>query len=322
MMLRVLLFGTLLLSGALAQGPVRGAAEPPAKPNAQKPNAQKPVAQKPVAKKPVAKKPTAQKPVAKSAVPKSMAPELSSEAKIAFRDARKLEKDSRKASGPARSRKLELAASAYDRLVAKFEAEPQVAAQAAWYAAELWRRHGSAPLAEKDYLFAAKQHAVRYGQRGLLAAADMQRRQLRTEDAMTTYAQAEVVDARTGHAQTARLWMARMLLSDGKVDLAIERFQGALESAPSPRRAIDAADYLAKAWIIKGDLDSAGFVIDHAEKVVHGEKHGDPIVAERLRRAFERMGAKKALERALDEKHGAAKDAVRLDEHRRSQAGK
>ncbi|MGK0303934.1 MAG: tetratricopeptide (TPR) repeat protein, partial [Planctomycetota bacterium] len=213
-------------------------------------------------------------------------------------------------------------AAAFDRLVAKFESEPQVAAQAAWHAAELWRRHGSAPLAEKDYLFAAKAHAVRYGQRGLLAAADMQRRQLRTEDAMKTYAKAEAVDPRTGRAQSARLWMARMLLTAGKVDLAIERFQGALESSPSPRQAIDAADYLAKAWIVKGDLDSAGFVIDHAEKVVEGEKHGDPIVAERLRRAFQRMGAKKALQRALDEKYDTAKDAVRLDEHRRRKAGR
>ncbi|MGK0204351.1 MAG: tetratricopeptide (TPR) repeat protein [Planctomycetota bacterium] len=307
MMLRVVIVGALLLGSALAQGPVREAVGKPARP---------------VAKKAVANKPVANKPVAKRAVPKSMAPKLSADARVAFGEARKLEKDSRKVSGPARSRRLELAAAAFDRLVAKFESEPQVAAQAAWHAAELWRRHGSAPLAEKDYLFAAKAHAVRYGQRGLLAAADMQRRQLRTEDAMKTYAKAEAVDPRTGRAQSARLWMARMLLTAGKVDLAIERFQGALESSPSPRQAIDAADYLAKAWIVKGDLDSAGFVIDHAEKVVEGEKHGDPIVAERLRRAFQRMGAKKALQRALDEKYDTAKDAVRLDEHRRRKAGR
>ena len=292
MMLRVVMIGALLLGSLMAQGSVREADPAPAKP------------------------------VAKRVVPKSMAPKLSAEARLAFAEARQLEKNSRKVSGPARSRKLELAASCFDRLVAKFEAEPQVAAQAAWHAAELWRRHGSAPLAEKDYLFAAKAHAVRYGQRGLLAAADMQRRQLRTEDAMATYAQAERVDPRTGRAQSARLWMARMLLTDGKVEQAIERFQAALESAPSPRQAIDAADYLAKAWIIKGDLKAAGFVIDHAQKLVDGERGGDPIVAERLRRAFDRMSAKKALQRALDQKTGAAKDAVRLDEHRRREAAK
>ncbi|MFT4515085.1 MAG: hypothetical protein ACI91B_003798, partial [Planctomycetota bacterium] len=206
MMLRVVIVGALLLGSALAQGPVREAVGKPARP---------------VANKPVANKPVANKPVAKRAVPKSMAPKLSADARVAFGEARKLEKDSRKVSGPARSRRLELAAAAFDRLVAKFESEPQVAAQAAWHAAELWRRHGSAPLAEKDYLFAAKAHAVRYGQRGLLAAADMQRRQLRTEDAMKTYAKAEAVDPRTGRAQSARLWMARMLLTAGKVDLAI-----------------------------------------------------------------------------------------------------
>ena len=312
MMLRVVMIGALLLGSLMAQGSVREAEPAPAKP------------------------------VAKRVVPKSMAPKLSAEARLAFAEARQLEKNSRKVSGPARSRKLELAASCFDRLVAKFEAEPQVAAQAAWHAAELWRRHGSAPLAEKDYLFAAKAHAVRYGQRGLLAAADMQRRQLRTEDAMATYAQAERVDPRTGRAQSARLWMARMLLTDGKVEQAIERLQAALESAPSPRlmqlmprtavtgaydhgsyAALErVADHLAKAWIIKGDLKAAGFVIDHAQKLVDGERGGDPIVAERLRRAFDRMSAKKALQRALDQKTGAAKDAVRLDEHRRREASK
>lgn len=301
MMLRVVMLGSLLLGSALAQGSVREALQKPAKPVVQN---------------------GAQQSAAQQSVLKSMAPKLSAEAKAAFGEARQLEEGSRKVSGPARSRKLELAALAFDRLVTKFELEPQVAAQAAWYAAELWRRHGSAPLAERGYLFAARSHAVRYGQRALLAAGDMQRRQLRTEVAMKTYAKAEAVDPRTGRAQSARLWIARILLTDGKVDQAIERFQGALESAPSPRQAIDAADYLAKAWIVKGDLESAGFVIDHAEKVVDGEQHGDPIVAEQLRRAFQRMGAKKALRRALDEKNGAAKDAVRLDEHRRSKAGK
>lgn len=262
----------------------------------------------------------AEKPATKRIMPKYDAPKLTSEARSAIAEARKLAKAVRGKTGAGRSRQLELAASAFDSLVAKFEAEPAAAALAAWSAAESWRRHGSAPLAEKDYLHAAKCDPVRYGQRGLLGAADMQRRQQRVEDAIKTYEKAEAVDPRTGRAQKARLWVARILLKSNKVDAAIERFQGALESAPSPRQAIDAADYLAKAWIQKGDLDSAGFVIDHAEKVVHEQKHEDPIVAEQLRRAFERMSAKRALQRARDAKNNAAKDAVRLDEHRRKRA--
>lgn len=247
-------------------------------------------------------------------------PKLSEEARKAIAEARQLEKETRKVTGPARSRKLELAAAAFDRLVAKFDAEPEAAALSAWLAAGVWRRHGSEPLAEKDYLYAAKKNALRYGQRGLLGAADMQRRQQRVEDAMKTYAMAEAVDPRTSSAQQARLWMARMLQASNQIDAAIEKFQAALESAPSPRQAIDAADYLAKAWIVKGDLDSAGFVIDHAQQLVDNEQGGDAVAVERLRRAFERMSAKKALRRAQDEKSGAAKDAVRLEEHRRSKA--
>ncbi|MFN3242690.1 MAG: tetratricopeptide repeat protein [Planctomycetota bacterium] len=245
------------------------------------------------------------------------APKLSDAARAAIGEARALAKASRGKNGPERARSLELAASAFDRCVARFEAEPRAAALAAWSAAELWRRHGSLLLAEKDYLHAASCDAPRYGQRGLLGAADMQRRQQRLEEAMKSYAAAEKVDPATSRAQRARLWMARMLQSQDKIDAAIARFQAALESAPSPRQAIDAADFLAKAWIVKGDLESAGFVIEHAEKLVREHEDGDPIVAERLRRACQRMSARKALQRALDDKHDAAGDAVRLDEHRR-----
>ena len=252
---------------------------------------------------------------------KLTAPKLSAEARTAIQEARKLEKEARKVTGPARSRKLEVAAAQFDRLVAKFEAEPEAAALAAWTAAGIWRRHGSAPLAEKDYLYAAKTNAARYGQRALLGAADMQRRQERVEDAMKTYALAEAVDPRSSNAQEARLWVARMLQGSNQIDAAIEKFQAALESAPSARQGIDAADYLAKAWIVKGDLDAAGFVIDHAEKLVASEQDGDAVLAERLRRAFERMSARKALQRALDEKTGVKQDAVRLDADLRRGAG-
>ena len=87
--------------------------------------------------------------------------------------------------------------------------------------------------------------------------------------------------------------------------------------APTPRQEIDTADFLAKAWIAKGDLESAEAVIAHAEKVAARHRDGDPVVAERLRRAAERLSARRALRRALDERHDAAGDAVRLDEHRR-----
>ncbi len=252
-----------------------------------------------------------------SAQVESPAPAPRAAVRAALGKARGLAALARRQMGPARSRALEQAAAAYDRCVARFEATPAVAAFAAWSAAELWRRHGSMLLAEKDYLHAARWDPRRYGQRGLLGAADMQRRQRRPEDARKTYREAERIDPRTGYAHRARLWLARMLQADGELDRAIEGYQAALESAPTPRRAVEVADLLAKAWIAKGDLESAGFVLEHVEQLVRDAGSQNDRESEWLRRASREMPARKALQRALDKVRDAGGDAVRLDDHLR-----
>ncbi|MFK7740778.1 MAG: hypothetical protein AB8H80_10675 [Planctomycetota bacterium] len=266
----------------------------------------------------VVEKPAGKGGVAAQAKP----PRLSAEARAELKQARALVKACRGLTGPERSHRLEAAASKYDGLVARFAKEPRAAAEAAWAAAQLWRRHGSLPLAEKDYLHAASCDAARYAQRGLLGAADMQRRQERLESAFATYAKAEAVDAGTSRAQLARLWVARMLQSSGRLDAAIEKFQAALESAPTVRQSIGAADYLARAWLAKDDLESCEAVLDHIDKVVAAHEARDPIERERLRLALMRMSSRKALQRARDSKNGAAADAVRLDEHRRGRSSR
>ena len=252
-----------------------------------------------------------------SAQVESPAPAPRAAVRAALGEARGLAALARRQMGPARSRALEQAAAAYDRCVARFEATPAVAAFAAWSAAELWRRHGSMLLAEKDYLHAARWDPRRYGQRGLLGAADMQRRQRRPEDARKTYREAERIDPRTGYAHRARLWLARMLQAEGELDRAIEGYQAALESAPTPRRAVEVADLLAKAWIAKGDLASAGFVLDHVDELVRDHSGGDREEAARLRRASAAMTARAALQRARDKERGVGRDALRLDAHLR-----
>lgn len=239
-------------------------------------------------------------------------------ARSALAEARELAAAVRGQSGPERDYALEQAAKAFDAVAARFAAEPPVAAQAAWTAALLWRSQGSLALAEHDYLAAAAADPGRYGQRALLGAADMQRRQQRADEAMATYARAAAVDQRTARAQEARLWQARMLLAAERFDDAIERFQAALESAPSPSQAIVTADWLAQAWLRKGDLDAADRAVAHARKVVDDAGDDDPVATARLQRAFERMPVRRALQRARDEQNDAAGDAVRLDEHRRA----
>jgi len=260
--------------------------------------------------------------VGKVGVGKQGVGKIGASARAAIRKARAMLVASGEETAAERSRRLELAARALDQLVADFADEPAAAAMAAWHAAETWRRHGSPPLAEKGYLRAARLNAPRYGQRGLLRAADMQRRQQRVADATKTYRRAEAADPRTAYAQDARVWVARMLLANQQVEQAIARLQAALESAPSPSMAIETADHLAKAWIVKGDLESAGFVIDHARQLAADASGDDPVMAERLDRAYTRMRAHRALQRARDDKFGAKQDAVRLDAHRKRSASR
>ncbi len=219
----------------------------------------------------------------------------------------------RAASAADRAVALEAAAGAYDQVAAVFAGEPAVGSVAAITAAELWRQHGSLPLAEKGYLLAARLDVARYGQRALLGAADMQRRQQRTDEAMATYGKVASLDPGSARAQDARLWQARMLQGAGRLDEAIVAFQGALESADRGAETIEACNWLALAWIDKNDLDAAGHVLAHAEQHVAGAAGEDPVAVERLQQALDGMSAKKALQRAKDERHEAGKDAAALE---------
>lgn len=245
------------------------------------------------------------------------AAKMSVEGREALAQCRESAKAAKRVRGKERAEVLQNAASAYDRVAGGFVGEPVVAARAAYEAAELWRRHGSLPLAEKDYLLAAKTDEGTFGQRGWIGAADMQRRMKRLDDALASYRKAITFAPGSAHAQRARLELARLMRDKDRLDDAVALAQVALESARPGRQTIDAADLLAMLWIAKGDLDAAGRALGHAEKAIEGLDNGDPVVAERLRKAVLLMPARRALQRALDEKNDAAGDAVRLDAARR-----
>jgi tetratricopeptide (TPR) repeat protein len=252
-------------------------------------------------------------PIAEAAAAKAHRQTFSDAGKAALQKSKDLATAVRGLHGPERVKALEVAATAYDGVVAAFAQEPAVAAVAAINGADLWRQQGSLPLAEKDYLLAAQLDAPRYAQRGLLGAADMQRRQKRVDEAMATYAKVVTVDGGSSRAQDARLWQARLLQTMERIDEAIAAFQGALETADPGRETIEAANFLALAWVEKGDLDAAGRAVEHAEQAVATMGEEDPIVVERLKKALETMSAKKALQRARDKANGAAGDAIRLE---------
>jgi tetratricopeptide (TPR) repeat protein len=244
---------------------------------------------------------------------------ISQAGRAALAAAKELAGKARGLAGPERAAALEAAAKAHDEIAAKFAGEPAVAAAAAFAAGELWQKQGSLALAEAGYLLAARLDAARYAQRGLLGAADMQRRQRRLDEAMATYQQAEKIEPGSSRAQEARLWQARLLQGRERLDEAIVMFQAALECADPGAQTIEACNFLALAWIDKGDLDAAGRVLEHAEQSVAAMEEEDPIVQDRLQKALEAMSARKALRRARDKRDEVGKQAAALEASRARQ---
>lgn len=256
-------------------------------------------------------KPPVTKPVAIKAPPKVS---TSPAAKAALQAAKELAGKVKGTEGPVHTAALEVAAKAYDQVATDFANESQVASRARYEAGDLWRRHNSLALAEQDFLQAAELDPVHFAQRGLLGAADMQRRQKQMEKALETYGKAIAAEPATSRAQEARLWQGRVLQGLGRVDDAIAAFQTALEAASRPRQVIEASDYLAKAMIKKGDYEAAARAIQHAEAAIAEADASDPVEVERLRKALEGMGARKALQRAQDKQQKPGQDAQKLEE--------
>lgn len=215
--------------------------------------------------------------------------------------------------GDAQLAALKSAAEAYDRAAKETANEPKASAQAAYTAGELWRRHGSVAEAERCYLMAVQLDAERYAQRGKLAAADMQRRAEKFEAALATYRDAASVEPATARAQTARLWVGRVLQSMGRDVDAVVALRAAVASATTTSQTIEAINFLASALVAGGDLDGAARALAQADAAVSTAIVEKPEESERLHRALESMTARRALQRAQDKSLDAASDAAQLE---------
>ncbi len=241
----------------------------------------------------------------------------SAEARRALGEVAAAEDSIKGLKGPERQQAIESAATRYEQVAASFAAE-RAASATAWYkAGELWRRGGSLAKAESAYEKALQNDDGRYRERALFQRAGMQRRQKKFDEAIASYQSAATVKPSSTRAHEARLWIARCLSSAGKPDEAIREFRAALESSNTPRRIIDASNYLAKALIAKGDLVGARAAIEHAEKSSRSAIDQGGAEGERTRKALEKMSARKALQRARDKANRAGADAVQLERDRR-----
>lgn len=242
---------------------------------------------------------------------------VSAAGRTALQRCRELARRVRDRSGSERLTALAEAAANYDRVADGFAREPRVAARAAFAAAELWRRHGSLAIAERSYGAAALLDRGRYGARGLLGVADMQRRQGRRPAALSSYSAVIEGFPAAGYAQQARLARARLLRSMGRLETAVGGARAALECARPGRQLFDACNLLALLLIESGDLAAAESALAHARKSIAAAPGDDPITRQRWQKAVDGLSGWRALRRAKDRATGAARDAVRFDQDRR-----
>ena len=244
------------------------------------------------------------------------AAKLSDAAKAGLRQAKELAAKTKGLKGPARQAALEAAAARYETLAGELDGEAPAQATAWFEAGELWRRHGSLAKAETSYGSALGVDTGRYRERALFELAQMQRRQKKLDAAIENYAKAAKVKPTSNRAHTARLWIARCLESKGDAERAVASFRAALEASERPVHVIEVCNFLARALIKTGDLDGAGAALEHAGKVARPVIDAGGKDGARVRKALDKMSARRALQRAQDKANGAAKDAAQLEKDR------
>jgi tetratricopeptide (TPR) repeat protein len=212
--------------------------------------------------------------------------------------------------GPARTEALTKAAAAYQQVIDRHPDDRGSCARAWFEIGELERRKANLAAAEKAYAQAVALDAERFGARALIEQAHMQRRLDRPDEALAAYRKVATLQPDSGRAHTARLWIARCLKAKGDLTGAIASYESALDTTTHPGRSIELLNGLAKACLAQGDLDGAGAALARADKLV---PEGDGKEAQRLRKAVEKMSARKAWQRARDKANGAHEDARKLE---------
>jgi tetratricopeptide (TPR) repeat protein len=234
--------------------------------------------------------------------------------KEALKSAAALAEKARGVRGAERKEILERAARAFEEVAVAHARTPAIAAEASFEAAELWRRCENLSAAEGLYAKANELEPARWAERALLEIAHVQRRLKRFDDAIATYEKCAKVKGGSARAHEARLGIGQCHEAKGQLAEAVAAYRAAVEADTTPTRKIDSLDELAKTLVQQGDLDGAAAAIGQAESL---EASGDTGVdAERLRRAIEQMGARKALQRAHDKKTNAARSAEEVEKRK------
>ncbi len=212
--------------------------------------------------------------------------------------------------GEERKALLEEAAQAYREIAIRHASDRPGSARAWFGAGEAWRRRGDLDSAEESYKKSASIGSLSVRERSLFEVAQLQRRSKRYEAAIKTYGEVVRMKSGTSRQHEARLWSGRCLEAQGKQREAVMVYRTAVDVAGRPLWMIAAGNRLANLLVKAGDLEGALEAIEGVERSL---SEGISSSVSRLRRAFEKMSARRALQRAFDRKNAAHRDAQRWE---------
>ena len=219
--------------------------------------------------------------------------------------------------GEARKTILREAAAGYARVVVDFAGEPGAMAPASFAAAEIWRAAGELQKAKDYYQKSIQFDGARYEERSTLQLAHIARRQKDAAGAIALYMKVAKQKPKSARAHEARIWIGRSHATANKTDAAITAYRAAIDLAASPSQAIDACNRLAGLFVKLSKLDDAEQVIGRAATVAKTTPTAKGKMAERQKqsweKAYDKMSARRALQRARDKATKAHKDAAAVD---------
>lgn len=236
-------------------------------------------------------------------------------------EARTLAAQAKGKKGPERDAALIAGARAFEKVATDWAADVAIAAEASFEAAELWRRKGDLPEAERGYRAALAADPARYEPRASFELAHLLRRGKQFDAAVELYRKVAGLQPGSARAQDALVWCGRTLQTAARLDEAVRAFVVAFEAAANSSAIVTAGNWLAKAQIRGGDLEGARTTLARVDERTKAEAAADTPAAKRLKSNLAAMTARRALQRGIDKATGAADDAAEVETDESEEGG-
>ncbi len=244
----------------------------------------------------------------------------SPEARAAMQKVNAIRASAKGKKGETRAAILREAVAGYAKMVIDHAGEPLAIAPASFAAAEIWRAGGDLDKAKDYYRKSIQFDSERYEARSTLQLAHIARRNKDAAGAIALYQKVAKLKPKSARSHQARTWIGRCHAAASKPDEAIKAYRTAIDLAASPTQTIDACNRLAGLFVKLNKLDDAEQVIGLAATAAKAPPTATGKMAVRQtqswEKAFARMSARRALQRARDKATKAHKDAVEIERKR------